>query len=89
MFHVDFVDTCLALVRVGDLSIRCDVIHIVTLCAYNDSMRCMPPSELRYVMGRNRFESGIIILYSASERGYLVLALYKHGLLYYILATCD
>jgi len=26
-------------------------------------------------------ESGIIILYSASEQGYLVLAFYKHALL--------
>jgi len=36
------------------------------------------------VLGGNGSESGIIILYSASEQGYLeVLALYKHALLYY------
>ena len=34
-------------------------------------------------------ESGIIILYSASEHGYLVLALYKHALLYYMCPSCD
>jgi len=45
-------------------------------------MRCMLPWELRRVLGGNRSESGIIILYSASEQGYLVLALYKHALLY-------
>ena len=35
------------------------------------------------MLGGNRSESGIIIiiLYSASEQGYLVLALYKHVLL--------
>ena len=37
------------------------------------------------MLGGNRFESGIIILYSASEQGYLVLALYKHALLLYII----
>jgi len=36
------------------------------------------------VLGGNRYESGIIILYSASEEGYPVLALYKHALYYYI-----
>jgi len=41
----------------------------------------MLPWELRYVLGRNRSESGIIIPYSTSEQGYLVLALYKHVLL--------
>ena len=56
----------------------------VTLCAYNGSMRSMLPWELRCVLGGNRSESGIIILYSASEQGYLVLALYKHALLYII-----
>ena len=45
-------------------------------------MRCMLPWELRCVLGGNRSESGIIILYSTSEQGYLVLALYKHALLY-------
>jgi len=35
------------------------------------------------VLGGNKSESGIIILYSTSEQGYLVLALYKHALLYY------
>ena len=39
------------------------------------------------MLGGNRFESGIIILYSASERGYLVLALYKHALLLYIIVV--
>ena len=43
----------------------------------------MLPWELRCVLGGNRSESGIIILYSASEQGYLVLALYKHALLLY------
>ena len=33
------------------------------------------------MLGGNRFESGIIILYSTSEQGYLVLALCKHALL--------
>ena len=39
------------------------------------------------MLGGNRTESGIIILYSASQQGYLVLAVYKHALLllyYYI-----
>ena len=36
------------------------------------------------MLGGNRSESGIIILYRASEQGYLVLALYKHALLYII-----
>ena len=35
------------------------------------------------MLGGNRSESGIITLYSASEQGYLVLALYKHALLCY------
>jgi len=52
---------------------------------YNGSMRCMLPWELRCVLGGNRFESGIIILNSASEHGYLVLALYKHVLLLLLL----
>ena len=56
----------------------------VTLCTYNGSMRCMLPWELRCVLGGNRSESGIIMLYSASEQDYLVLALYKHALLLYI-----
>ena len=33
-----------------------------TLSAYNGSMRCMIPWELRYMLGGNRNESGIIIL---------------------------
>ena len=33
------------------------------------------------MLGGNRSELGIIILYSASEQGYLVLAVYKHVLL--------
>jgi len=41
---------------------------------------CLLPWELRCVLGGNRSESGIIILYSASELVYLVLALYKHAL---------
>ena len=45
----------------------------------------MLPWELRCVLGGNRSESGIIILYSVSERGYLVLALYKHALFIYII----
>ena len=49
-----------------------------------EALGCMFPWELRCVLGGNRFESGIIILYSASEQGYLVLALYKHALLYII-----
>ena len=61
----------------------------VTLCAYNGSMRCMLPWELRCVLGGNRSESGIILLYSASEQGYLVLALYKHALLLYIFTTSE
>jgi len=40
------------------------------------------------VLVGNRSESGIIILYSASEQGYLVLALYKHALLYYYYIYC-
>jgi len=48
-------------------------------------MRCMLPWELRCVLGVNRSESGITILYSASEQGYLILALYKHVLLYIII----
>ena len=55
------------------------------LSNYNGSMRCMLPWELRCVLGGNRSESGIIILYSASEQGYLVLVLYKHALLYIIM----
>ena len=57
----------------------------VTLCAFNGSLRCMLHWELRCVLGRNKSESGIIILYSVSEQGYLVLALYKHALLYIII----
>jgi len=41
----------------------------------------MHPCELICVLGGNRSESLIIILYSVSEQGYLVLTLYKHGLL--------
>jgi len=42
----------------------------------------MLPWELRYVLGGNMSESGIIILYCASEQDYLeVLALYKQALL--------
>ena len=33
------------------------------------------------MLGGNRSESGIIILYRASEQCYLILALYKHALL--------
>ena len=33
------------------------------------------------MLGGNRSESWIIILYGVSEQGYLVLALYKHALL--------
>ena len=43
----------------------------------------MLPWELICVLGVNMSESGIIILYTASGQGYLVLALYKHALLYY------
>ena len=35
------------------------------------------------MLGGNRSDYGIIILYSASEQGYLVLALYKHAILLY------
>jgi len=41
----------------------------------------MLPWQLRLVLGGNRSESGIIMMYSASEQGYLLLALYKHALL--------
>jgi len=41
---------------------------------------------LRYLLGGNRSESGIIILYSASEQGHLVLAIYKRAILYYIIS---
>jgi len=57
----------------------------VTLCAYNGSMRRMLPWELRHVWGGNRSESGIIILYSPSEQGYLVLVLFKHALVLLLL----
>ena len=52
-------------------------------------MRCMLPWELRCVLGGNRSESEIIILYSASEQGYLVLALYKHALLLLLYAEFE
>jgi len=51
------------------------------LCAYNGSMHCRLPWKLRYVLAGNRSDLGIIVLYSASEQGYLVLALYKKALL--------
>ena len=35
------------------------------------------------MLGGNRSESGTIILYSTSEEGYLILALYTHALLLY------
>jgi len=54
----------------------------VMRCAFNGSMYCMLPWELRCVLGWNRSESGIIILYRPSEQGYLILALYKYSLLY-------
>ena len=41
----------------------------------------MLPWELRCVLGGNKSESGITILYSTLEQGYLVLALYKRALL--------
>ena len=47
----------------------------------------MLPWELRCVLGGNWSQSGIIILYSTSEQGYLVLALYKHALLYILIMT--
>jgi len=42
---------------------------------------------LTCVLVRNRSESGIIILYSTPDQGYLVLALHKHALLLYYLSV--
>jgi len=35
------------------------------------------------MLERSRSESGIIIFYSTSEQGYLVLALYRHNSLWF------